>query len=107
MLLIPQGNFCFDVNKTWRTTLMCHNVGETLSRDSSSKSSIRCELWPNVVSGVAKLAEDTDITFLLAAFLDDDDELRSSSVRDVNSLSSTATLFDIELTKYLMSYELN
>ena len=77
-------------------------LNETLSRDSSSKSSIRCELWPNVVSGVAKLAEDTDITFLLAAFLDDDDELSSSSVRDVNSLSSTATLFDIELTKYLV-----
>ena len=102
----PPCSHCISIDSKRRE--IQSNSEITLSRDSSSKSSSRCALLPKVLLAVAKLAEDTvvklaedtDIRFLLAGFLDD--ELSSSSVRDVNSLSSTATLFDIEFTKYLV-----
>ena len=102
----PPCSHCISIDSKRRE--IQSNSEITLSRDSSSKSSSRCALLPKVLFAVAKLAEDTvvklaedtDIRFLLAGFLDD--ELSSSSVRDVNSLSSTATLFDIEFTKYLV-----
>ena len=106
----PPCSHCISIDSKRREIQSNSEIDDqiTLSRDSSSKSSSRCALLPKVLFAVAKLAEDTvvklaedtDIRFLLAGFLDD--ELSSSSVRDVNSLSSTATLFDIEFTKYLV-----